>query len=80
LLFRPVHSFDLKDSAPATTFAHLEAITIRSRKIVGLEISPAADLLDSTSWLAKFHAFAGPNFGVHNGYGQTVTCNLPHDT
>ncbi|MCB0737956.1 MAG: F0F1 ATP synthase subunit beta [Bacteroidetes bacterium] len=40
---------DLTDPAPATTFAHLDAQTVLSRKIASLGIYPAVDPLDSTS-------------------------------
>lgn len=40
---------DLTDPAPATTFAHLDATTVLSRKISALGIYPAVDPLDSTS-------------------------------
>jgi len=40
---------DLTDPAPATTFAHLDATTVLSRKIAELGIYPAVDPLDSTS-------------------------------
>ena len=40
---------DLTDPAPATTFSHLDATTVLSRKIVEQGIYPAVDPLDSTS-------------------------------
>ncbi|MBV1758809.1 MAG: F0F1 ATP synthase subunit beta [Dethiosulfatibacter sp.] len=40
---------DLTDPAPATTFAHLDATTVLSRKISEKGIYPAVDPLDSTS-------------------------------
>ena len=40
---------DLTDPAPATTFAHLDATTVLSRRIASLGIYPAVDPLDSTS-------------------------------
>ena len=40
---------DLTDPAPATTFTHLDAKTVLSRKIVEQGIYPAVDPLDSTS-------------------------------
>ena len=42
---------DLTDPAPATTFSHLDAKTVLSRKIVELGIYPAVDPLDSSSRL-----------------------------
>jgi F-type H+-transporting ATPase subunit beta len=40
---------DLTDPAPATTFAHLDTITVLSRAIVELGIYPAVDPLESSS-------------------------------
>ena len=40
---------DLTDPAPATTFSHLDATTVLSRKIVELGIYPAVDPLQSSS-------------------------------
>ncbi len=40
---------DLTDPAPATTFSHLDATTVLSRKIAEQGIYPAVDPLDSTS-------------------------------
>jgi F-type H+-transporting ATPase subunit beta len=40
---------DLTDPGPATTFTHLDATTVLSRRIVELGIYPAVDPLDSTS-------------------------------
>ena len=40
---------DLTDPAPATTFSHLDATTVLSRKISEIGIYPAVDPLDSTS-------------------------------
>jgi F-type H+-transporting ATPase subunit beta len=40
---------DLTDPAPATTFAHLDATTVLSRKIVEMGIYPAVDPLESNS-------------------------------
>ncbi len=40
---------DLTDPAPATTFAHLDATTVLSRKLAAEGIYPAVDPLDSTS-------------------------------
>jgi F-type H+-transporting ATPase subunit beta len=40
---------DLTDPAPATSFSHLDATTVLSRRIAELGIYPAVDPLDSTS-------------------------------
>ena len=53
---------DLTDPAPATTFAHLDATTVLSRKIASLGIYPAVDPLDSTSRILD------PNIIGHEHY------------
>jgi F-type H+-transporting ATPase subunit beta len=59
---------DLTDPAPATTFAHLDATTVLSRKIAELGIYPAVDPLDSTSRILN-EAVLGPE---HYGCAQRV--------
>ena len=44
---------DLTDPAPATTFAHLDATTVLSRKIVEQGIYPAVDPLESSSCILE---------------------------
>lgn len=44
---------DLTDPAPATTFAHLDATTVLSRKLAAMAIYPAIDPLDSSSTILK---------------------------
>ena len=44
---------DITDPAPATTFAHLDAQTVHSRKISELGIYPAVDPLESSSRILK---------------------------
>jgi len=46
---------DLTDPAPATAFAHLDATTVLSRRIVELGIYPAVDPLASTSRILDPH-------------------------
>lgn len=50
---------DLTDPAPATTFAHLDAITVLSRAVVELGIYPAVDPLESSSRILT-EAVVGP--------------------
>lgn len=46
---------DLTDPAPATTFSHLDATTVLSRKITALGIYPAVDPLESSSRILDPH-------------------------
>ena len=48
---------DLTDPAPATTFAHLDATTVLSRKIVEQGIYPAVDPLESSSRILEESVF-----------------------
>ncbi|MBL7899073.1 MAG: F0F1 ATP synthase subunit beta [Crocinitomicaceae bacterium] len=63
---------DLTDPAPATTFAHLDATTVLSRKIAELGIYPAVDPLDSTSRILT-PAIVGPD---HYECAQRVKLTL----
>ncbi|WP_348798134.1 F0F1 ATP synthase subunit beta [Flavobacterium adhaerens] len=53
---------DLTDPAPATTFAHLDATTVLSRKIAELGIYPAVDPLDSTSRILAPHIIGDDHY------------------
>ena len=53
---------DLTDPAPATTFTHLDATTVLSRKITELGIYPAVDPLESTSRILD----PTPSWGVEH--------------
>ena len=53
---------DLTDPAPATTFAHLDATTVLSRKIAELGIYPAVDPLDSTSRILSAEILGEPHY------------------
>ncbi|HUM51706.1 MAG TPA: F0F1 ATP synthase subunit beta [Chitinophagales bacterium] len=55
---------DLTDPAPATTFAHLDATTVLSRKIAELGIYPAVDPLDSTSRILDPVVLGERHYGV----------------
>jgi F-type H+-transporting ATPase subunit beta len=54
---------DLTDPAPATTFAHLDATTVLSRKIAELGIYPAVDPLDSTSRILSPEILGDEHYG-----------------
>jgi F-type H+-transporting ATPase subunit beta len=54
---------DLTDPAPATTFAHLDATTVLSRKIAELGIYPAVDPLDSTSRILSEDILGKEHYG-----------------
>ena len=54
---------DLTDPAPATTFAHLDATTVLSRKIAELGIYPAVDPLDSTSRILAPEIIGSEHYG-----------------
>ncbi|HEX9655010.1 MAG TPA: F0F1 ATP synthase subunit beta, partial [bacterium] len=55
---------DLTDPAPATTFSHLDATTVLSRKISELGIYPAVDPLDSTSRILDPHVVGEEHYQV----------------
>lgn len=55
---------DLTDPAPATTFAHLDATTVLSRKIVEQGIYPAVDPLESTSRILEADIIGEEHYSV----------------
>lgn len=55
---------DLTDPAPATTFAHLDATTVLSRKIVEQGIYPAVDPLESTSRILEADIVGEEHYNV----------------
>jgi F-type H+-transporting ATPase subunit beta len=55
---------DLTDPAPATTFSHLDATTVLSRKIAELGIYPAVDPLDSTSRILNREILGEEHYGT----------------
>jgi len=55
---------DLTDPAPATSFAHLDATTVLSRKISEMAIFPAVDPLDSTSRILDPRIIGDEHYGV----------------
>ena len=63
---------DLTDPAPATTFAHLDATTVLSRKIVEQGIYPAVDPLESTSRLLEPDVVGEEHYDVARRVQQTL--------
>ena len=63
---------DLTDPAPATTFAHLDATTVLSRKIAELGIYPAVDPLDSTSRILDPRIVGEEHYRVAREVQQTL--------
>ncbi len=55
---------DLTDPAPATTFAHLDATTVLSRKIVEKGIYPAVDPLESNSRILEADVVGDEHYNV----------------
>ncbi len=58
---------DLTDPAPATTFSHLDAQTVLSRKIVEQGIYPAVDPLESTSRILEPEVVGMRHYKVARG-------------
>ncbi len=58
---------DLTDPAPATTFAHLDATTVLSRKIVEQGIYPAVDPLESTSRILEPNIVGQRHYDIARG-------------
>src|SRR6476660_2816472 len=63
---------DLTDPAPATTFAHLDATTVLSRKISDLGIYPAVDPLDSTSRILTSNIVGDAHYDCANRVKLTL--------
>ncbi len=63
---------DLTDPAPATTFAHLDATTVLSRKISELGIYPAVDPLDSTSRVLAPDIVGEEHYAVARGVQEIL--------
>ncbi len=63
---------DLTDPAPATTFAHLDATTVLSRKIVEQGIYPAVDPLESTSRILEPDVVGERHYGVARGVQELL--------
>ena len=63
---------DLTDPAPATTFAHLDATTVLSRKIVEQGIYPAVDPLESTSRILEPDVVGERHYRVARGVQELL--------
>lgn len=63
---------DLTDPAPATTFSHLDATTVLSRKIVEQGIYPAVDPLESTSRILEADVVGEEHYRVARKVQETL--------
>ncbi len=63
---------DLTDPAPATTFAHLDAITVLSRSVVELGIYPAVDPLESSSRILSEAVLGANHYRVARKVQETL--------
>jgi F-type H+-transporting ATPase subunit beta len=63
---------DLTDPAPATTFAHLDATTVLSRKIAELGIYPAVDPLDSTSRILNAETLGDEHYNTAQAVKEII--------
>ena len=63
---------DLTDPAPATTFSHLDATTVLSRKIVEQGIYPAVDPLESTSRILEADVVGEEHYKVARAVQETL--------
>jgi len=63
---------DLTDPAPATTFAHLDATTVLSRKIAEMGLYPAVDPLDSTSRILEADIVGKEHYEVARKVQETL--------
>lgn len=63
---------DLTDPAPSTTFAHLDATTVLSRKIAELGIYPAVDPLDSTSRILNAETLGDDHYNTAQRVKETL--------
>lgn len=66
---------DLTDPAPATTFTHLDATTVLSRKITSLGIYPAVDPLASTSRILDPNVVGKEHYDVAQRVKQILEKN-----
>jgi len=67
---------DITDPAPATTFSHLDATTVLSRKLTELGIYPAVDPLASTSRLLSPNVVGAEHFKVARDVQEILQRNV----
>ena len=63
---------DLTDPAPATTFAHLDATTVLSRRIVEQGIYPAVDPLESSSRILEIDVVGEEHYETARSVQETL--------
>ena len=63
---------DLTDPAPATTFQHLDATVVLSRKLASMGLYPAVDPLDSNSQALKADIVGEEHYNVANSVRETL--------
>lgn len=63
---------DLTDPAPATTFAHLDATIVLSRKLASMGLYPAVDPLDSSSTALREEVVGEEHYQIANRVRQTL--------
>jgi len=63
---------DLTDPAPATTFQHLDATVVLSRKLASMGLYPAVDPLDSTSTALKEDIVGKEHYEIANEVRETL--------
>lgn len=66
---------DLTDPAPATTFSHLDATTVLSRKITELGIYPAVDPLESSSRILDPNIIGEEHYNIAQRVKQILQRN-----